>query len=157
MIDIKKQLIGDQFFGAPGAEIKLGSELANQMVAIKCNYKFSRDGGAVGAIKLKDHNGDVVKVPNGFLIWDGVTLVKSQVTSGGAATLSLGANTATDLDNAEAVASFSANAKIAIAPVGTAASAILVTAEREITLTVATAALTAGEFDLFLVGMYQER
>lgn len=157
MIDIKKQLIGDQFFGAPGAEIKLGSELANQMVAIKCNYKFSRDGGAVGAIKLKDHNGDVVKVPNGFLIWDAVVLVKTQVTSGGAATLALGANTTNDIDAAEAVATYAANAKIAMIPVGTAASAVLVTAEREITLTVASFALTAGEFDLFLIGMYQER
>lgn len=157
MLNIQKQLIGDEFFGSPGNEIQLGTELANKVHAIKCNWKFSRDGGAVGAIDLKDHKGDDIVLPAGFLIWDSVILVKTAVTSSGSAELAFAANSANDIKTATAVASFSANAKIAGVPVGTAASAVLCTAQRTPTLTVSVAALTAGELDVFLFGVYQER
>ena len=157
MLTKAKVEIGNKFFGAPGAEIVLGDELASKVHAIKCNWKFSRDGGAVGAIDLKNEDGSDVVLPAGFLIWDSVILVKTTVTSGGSATLAFAAESANDIKTAEAVATFSGNAKVAGIPVGSAASAVLCTASRTPTLTVATAALTAGEFDLFLFGVYQER
>lgn len=157
MLTKAKVEIGDKFFGAPGAEIALGSELSSKVHAIKCNWKFSRDGGAVGAIDLKNEDGSDVVLPAGFVIQDSLIVVKTAVTSGGSATLAFAANSANDIKTAEAVATFAADALIAGIPVGTAASAVLCTAQRTPTLTVATAALTAGELDLFLFGVYQER
>ena len=156
-INIKEQLIGNEFFGAAGSEIQLGTVLANKLDVFKCNWKFSRDGGAVGAINLKDHKGDKVVLPAGFVVWDSAIVVKTAVTSGGLATLAFAANSANDIKTGTAVASFGANAIVAGVPVGTAASAVLCTATRNPTLTVASFALTAGELDVFLFGVYQER
>lgn len=158
MLNQAKEQIGNEFFGAPGAEVKLGTELANKKHVVRCNWKFSRDGGAVGAIDLKDAlTGEDAVLPKGFVVHDSLIVVKTAVTSGGSATLALTANSAADVKAATAVASFSANAIIAGVPVGTALTAVLCTAARTPTLTVAVAALTAGEFDVFLEGFYQER
>jgi hypothetical protein len=160
MLTKAQQKIATDYIASPGlakAEVQLGKELGRAMQAIPCNWKFSRDGGAVGAITLKDENGDPVKLPAGFVVWDSCILVKSQVTSSGLATLAFAANAANDIKTAEAVATFSANARVAGIPVGTAASSVLCTAERTPTLTVASFALTAGELDVFLIGFYQDR
>lgn len=157
MLTLAKQFLANQFFGDAGNQVKLGTELVEKMHVIPCNWKFTRDGGAVGAIDLKDKFGDDVVLPAGFVVWDSAIVVKTAVTSGGSATLAFAANSANDIKTATAVASFSANAIIAGVPVGTAAAAVLCTAERTPTLTVATAALTAGELDVFLIGFYQER
>src|SRR5687768_17258750 len=55
-------------------------------------YDFATDGGAVGAINLR---GD--QIPSGAVVLDTIIDVKTVVTSGGAATVSLGLNTATDV------------------------------------------------------------
>jgi len=148
MLTKAQQQLATEHLASPGllkSELKLGRELGRAMQCIPCNWKFSRDGGAVGAINLKDENGDAVKIPAGF------------VTSGGSATLAFAVESANDIKTAEAVATFSADAIVAGIPVGTAASAVLCTAERTPTLTVATAALIGGELDVMLIGFYQDR
>ena len=160
MLTKAQQQLATEHLASPGllkSELKLGRELGRAMQCIPCNWKFSRDGGAVGAINLKDENGDAVKIPAGFVVWDSAILVKTAVTSGGSATLAFAVESANDIKTAEAVATFSADAIVAGIPVGNAASAVLCTAERTPTLTVATAALIGGELDVMLIGFYQDR
>lgn len=108
----------------------------------KVQYDFAENGGAVGAILL-----DLV-LPDNAVIWDGFFDVVTAPTSGGSATIALGLNTATDLKAATAIASYTGI--VALVPVGTAAAAVKLTAERQLTLTIATAALTAGKINIFL-------
>lgn len=109
---------------------------------VKVTYDFLWHGGAIGAISLP------LKLPNKAIITDGYADVLVAPTSGGAATVALGLNTATDLKAATAIASWTGI--VALVPVGTAATAVKLTAERTLTLTVATAALTAGKINFFL-------
>lgn len=101
-------------------------------------YDFAEDGGAVGAITLR---GD--KVPSGAIVLNAVVDVTTAVTSGGAATVAIHAQSAADLRAADVLATApalsTATPKALLAPIKT-------TAERDITATVATAALTAGAF-----------
>lgn len=152
LITNELRVIGNSMFKWSGVFLKLGNKLKNAAIAVECNYKFSRDGGAVGDINLKDEDGVAVSLPIGTIAWDGVINVKTAVTSGGSATLEHTLVSAGDLKAATAVASFSTDAKLAIIPVGTAASSLIpLVAAKTPKLTVAVAALTAGEYSLHLV------
>jgi hypothetical protein len=109
---------------------------------LKCTYEFAVDGGAVGTLNLP------VTLPAGAIIYGGMIDVDTDPTSGGSATVALGLNTNTDLLAATAIASITG--RVAIVPVFTAASAVKLTAERTLKLTVAVAALTAGKMDIYL-------
>lgn len=112
----------------------------------RAEYDFAVDGGAVGDIALR---GD--KIPQGAIILDTLIHVVTPVTSGGAATLAIKAESAADLNAAAAVSGApwsTAGAKrggltATTAPVKT-------TAERTITATVAAFALTAGKFSVLV-------
>lgn len=110
-------------------------------------YDFATDGGAVGAIVLR---GD--KIPNGAVVLDTIISVTDSVTSGGAATVSLGINSATDVRAAATLSTApkldtEANARAAV----TRATAPLTSdAANDITATVAVAALTAGAFSVLV-------
>lgn len=108
----------------------------------KVTYDFDVHGGAVGSIELP------LELPDNAIIWDGVADVVTAPTSGGSATIALGMNTTTDLKGATAIASWTG--LVALIPVGTAASAVKLTAARTLTLTIGTAALTAGLINFFL-------
>ncbi len=111
-------------------------------------YDFATDGGAVGAIALR---GD--KIPAGALVLRAIVKVATATTSGGAATVSLGIEGAADVraanahDNATTQLSTTGNKVTlltgAVAPVST-------TANRDVTATVAVAALTAGRFSVLV-------
>lgn len=111
---------------------------------LRAKYDFSISGGAVGAIQLLDENGKPAVIPSKCIITKVLVDVITAPTSGGAATIALGANTSTDIKAATAIASYTGI--VACVPVETAASAVKTTADRIVTATIATAALTAGKF-----------
>jgi hypothetical protein len=107
-------------------------------------YDFSVNGGAVGAITL---TGDTI--PAGALVIDAFLIVDTIVTSGGAATVSLGVEGAADLRAAATLATapaLNAAAALKFTAFTGASNPIVTTQARSIVATVATAALTAGVF-----------
>lgn len=109
---------------------------------VKVTYDFAVDGGAVGTLELP------FKLPLGAIVYGGLVDVDTAPTSGGSATIALGLNTNTDLLAATAIASVTG--RVATVPVWTAASAVKLTAERKLKITIAVAALTAGKMDIYL-------
>lgn len=105
-------------------------------------YDFAIDGGAVSTITLR---GDTL--PSGAVITNALLYVHTALTSGGAATVSVGTEAAADINAADAVSGAPWSTTGAKRPDFTATTApIVTTAARAITATVATAALTAGKF-----------
>lgn len=98
-------------------------------------YSFAADGGAVGTFAFG------VKLPSGAVITNVYSDEQTNATSGGAATLQLMAG-ATALTDAEAFSAFAAAQSRALA---SSASAIKISADSELKLAVAGAALTAGK------------
>jgi len=105
------------------------------------DYNFAKHGGAISAITVQ---GDAI--PVGALIVGGAVHVRTACTSGGSATVAIGAVSATDLLAATAVASLSLNALLATVVVAQTANTWIrvATAITGLTFTVAVAALTAG-------------
>ena len=136
----------------PLAKNAVGDLVHKNMNCLKGNYKFSRDGGAVGDINLKDQDGvGLLVVPSGAVIVNAIVHVTTAFTSGGAATIDLNSEAANDLLAAGAVASFSSNAKIqGIPDFGTLADAVITTAARTLSLSVNVAALTEGEANVYV-------
>lgn len=129
-------------------KVQLGSVLQSQRGALRCTYDFAVNGGAVGTVNLKDPDGNDATLPISAIVTQVYIDEVTNVTSGGAATVSVGANTTTDLLAATAIASFSGI--IAGVPVGTAATMVKLTAARTLTASIATAALTAGKLNIFV-------
>lgn len=115
----------------------------------KMTYNFAVDGGAVSTITPANSP----TIPINAIILGGTIDITTTLTSGGAATIALGLGSgaqAAALKAALAVASWTAG-QLALIPVFTAATYYKATAAARLTLTVATAALTAGRFDVNLV------
>lgn len=115
----------------------------------KVTYDFAVDGGAVSTITPTDSP----ELPSKSIILGGTIDITTTLTSGGAATIALGTSagsSTTSLKGATAVASWTAG-QLALVPVFTAATYVKLTAAGKPTLTIATAALTAGKFDINLV------
>lgn len=112
---------------------------------LRAHYDFAVLGGAIGAITLV---GDLI--PSGATIVGGYIEVTTPPTSGGAATISVGTEGAADLQAAAVVsgAPWSTTGRKSVVPAFTGASSIRTTAGRQVTITVATATLTAGVFDV---------
>lgn len=111
------------------------------------NYDFATDGGAVGDIALRGE-----AIPSGAVITDALLLVDTIPTSGGAATIAVKVEGAADIQAAAAIAGApwsTATPKRASAVTATSAP-LVTTASRQPTITVATAALTAGKFKVIL-------
>ena len=112
-------------------------------------YDFSVQGGAVGTVNLKDVNGNNAQLPKGAIITMGIIEVVTSLTSGGSATVALGTGqSGSDLKAALAYGSYTG--LVATIPVETAATSIKLTADNVMTATIATAALTAGKFNVFV-------
>lgn len=116
-------------------------------------YDFATLGGAVGSITLTQHDGPL---PDDFIIQNAFIDVITPLASGGAATGALTTGqSAGDLVAATVVAGApwsTTGQKITIPLLGTIATWIKTTDERDPTLVIATAALTAGAFNVFLEG-----
>lgn len=123
----------------------------NELRTAKCQYDFSVDGGAVGAILPVSG----ATLPSKAIILGGVVDVVTTITGGGGATIALGTSagsSATSLKAATAIASYTGVA-LALVPVFTAATIVKLTASGAIQITVGTAALTAGKFNVILAFM----
>jgi len=109
-------------------------------------YDFATDGGAVGDITLRGGS-----IPSGAIIVDALLHVDTVLTSGGAATVAVKTEGAADINAADAISGApwsTAGAKRADFTATTAP--IKTTAARSIVASVATAALTAGKFKVFV-------
>lgn len=122
----------------------------HQLGCMQAVYDYSVDGGAVGTIGLKDVFGNKALLPSGALIKKVIIHVEAALTSGGLATISVGSEAAGDLKGATAVASYSLAANLDGIPDGAAANIVRLTAERQISIAVAVAALTAGKMHVFI-------
>lgn len=92
-----------------------------------------------------------VSIPDNAIVISGHVDVITAVTSGGAATVAVHLVGANDLLTATAVASLGLAAQVPMAAVKT--TPIKLAAEKAVTVTVGTAALTAGKFDGYIVWM----
>ncbi len=152
-LDPAKYTRAQNFDPLPG----LGDEVSEVLNYKRFVYDFSVQGGVQGLIKLLDEQGNPAVLPNGSLIMSVIIDHVTALTSGGSATIALGANSTNDLKAATAVASWTG--LLAGVPVMTAATAVKVASGtvpiqrnnfyavgKAITITVATADLTAGKF-----------
>lgn len=105
-------------------------------------YDYDKEGGAVGDITLD--RGD--KLPEGAIVTSGVVHSQTAVTSGGSATIALKLNSSGDVLAATAISNFTANALLDVVPDGTASNMVRISSAKYLTMTIATAALTAGKF-----------
>jgi hypothetical protein len=117
----------------------------------KFQYDFSLDGGAIGLITP----GNSPIIPAKAIILGGTIDVTTALTSGGSATIALGLSAggggAAAILAATAVASWTAGITLVTIPKFTTATYIKMTADGRMTLTVATAALLTGVFNVNLV------
>lgn len=127
---------------------KGGYPRATPVQTVRGRYDFAVDGGAVGDIDLT--LGAVI--PTNAIILGGFVEVDTAVTSGGSATVAVKTEGAGDIVAAAAVsgAPWSTTGRKSVVPVFTGATTVKTTAARKIQATVATAALTAGVFDVVL-------
>lgn len=110
----------------------------------RATYDFAVQGGAIGTITLAPY------IPANVIVYGGFFDVVTTFT-GATNTLAIGLNTTTDLLAATAIATYGTIGMHAIIPVATAAAAVKSTAQRQIVLTLATAAVTAGKLFLYLL------
>lgn len=119
-----------------------------RMHVAKATYDFSVDGGAVSSLGLG------VTVPSGAIVYQALIHHETQVAGTGA-DIGVTLQTTDDLlaDAGVELSPWSASAGTVLAgiPVGTAATAIILTADREITVEIEDAALTAGKFHVYVL------
>lgn len=121
--------------------------LSRTLLVVRGEYDFAVDGGAVGNIALTAGT----PIPAGAYVLGCYIEVDTVPTSGGAATISINAESAGDCQAAAAIsgAPWSTTGR----KVGTltlTSAPLKTTAARNIVATVGTAALTAGKFRVFL-------
>lgn len=137
----------------------LGDKIFSHKVCMVGKYDFALQGGAISTINLADAKTSAstiqaLKVPANFVI---TNVIIDRVTSPGAitsGTISLGINSTADLLAATNMTAFDGTSLLAGIPVGTAATAVKVTADTPVTVTIATTALTAGKFYVSIEGFY---
>lgn len=110
-------------------------------------YDFAKHGGAVSTITVGPK-----LIPPQTIITQGIVRVVTACTSAGSATVALHLLTAEDILAATAVASLTLDALIDTVPVGTAATSLICTAHTQLSVVIATAALTAGKIAVTLQG-----
>ena len=142
----------DQFLCVPtsvGAATGVWTALSKVGVRVAyARYNFAVDGGAEATIVPAVNS----TIPDNAIIFGVLVNSTTALTSGGSATIAIGTNagsSTTALKGATAVASYSTDALLAGTPVFTAGTAVKLTAAGAITITVATATLTAGVMDIF--------
>lgn len=111
------------------------------------NYDFATDGGLVGDIALRGE-----ALPLGAIVTDALLIVDTIPTSGGGATIAVKVEGAADIQAAAAIAGApwsTTGAKRASAVTATS-TVVTTTASRQPTITVGTAALTAGKLKVIL-------
>lgn len=110
--------------------------------SVAITYDFAKHGGAVGTIALTP------KVPDDALVVSGMIHVKTAIV-GATATVALHLLSADDVYADGAITAFTLAANLAVVPLA-AASSLKMTAATNLTMTISTAALTAGKFTCYL-------
>lgn len=129
----------------------LGDILFNQVGLLVGEYDFARDGGAIGTISLKDINdtNKALSLPSGAIVTKSYTDVQTACTTSASGTVALTTGeTAADIMAATAAASVTGI--LAGVSVGTAATMKKMTAARTPSVVIATGAITAGKFRVYL-------
>ena len=109
----------------------------------RITYDFAVNGGAISTILL----GPVL--PINTVVYGAVFHVITTFT-GASGTLALGLNTTTDLQTATAIATYGTIGVHALIPVWSAATAIVLTAARQLQFTIATTPISAGKMVIWL-------
>lgn len=114
-------------------------------------YDFAVDGGAVGAINMRPVTSSQSPVPSAAIIDNATIEVLTVPTSAGAATISVGVEAAGDVQAAAAIsgAPWSTVGRKNGTP-QSGATSVKTTAARTPSITVGTAALTAGKLRLLI-------
>jgi hypothetical protein len=115
------------------------STLASRAALASFTYDFAVSGGTAGAIVI-----GAGRIPAGAVIFDGLIHVITAV-EGTSSTLAVSVVGANDILTATAEASLTIGAFLDTVPDGTAANALLVSAESGCTFTIGVADLTAGK------------
>jgi hypothetical protein len=125
-----------------------------QKMSFEYTYDFAKQGGAIGTIFLPGR-----PMPKGFIVTGASFIdVIAAVTSGGAATVSLGVESAVDIRTAQTLATAPALSAIAVVDLATnpafaeETTFIKTTVVRRPLMTIAAFALTAGKFVLVIEG-----
>jgi hypothetical protein len=120
---------------------------------LEAEYDFAVDGGAVGTFTMRSAPGGSLgaanTLPIGAEILSGYIDVLTACLSG-TGTIAINAESAGDVLAATAQAGLTLGRK-SIIPAGTGATAIKTTAARNLGLTIATGAFTAGKFRVVLL------
>jgi hypothetical protein len=113
------------------------------------DYSFAVDGGAISTIALSGSTG----IPSGAIVLAAYIEVVTPPTSGGAATIAVQVESAADIQAAAAVSGAPwSTAGVKLSSARTFATApIKTTADRDISIVVAAATLTAGAFRVYVV------
>lgn len=125
---------------------RLGRELCGKVHVVKAVYDFAVDGGATGDHNLSDEEGNLIVIPSGAIVKQVIIDEVTAVT--GADSIDLNLNTGNDLLNAKDFTGVSGLA--AGIPVSSAATAVKATADRQLTLSINTNAMTAGKLHIYL-------
>lgn len=136
---------------SPGAMAKhrLGTaHISNRIHIAKAKYDFAVQGGTQKTANLVGEDGKPVVLPNKAVIVDCLLDVLTAGAAGGSGTMSISANSAGDLKGTTAAASYTG--RVACVPVGTAATAIKLTADRTLTYTIATTNWTQGKIWVYV-------
>ena len=143
----------DQFICVPtsnGASTGIWTALSKVNVRVAyARYSFATDGGAIATITPAVNS----TIPDNAIVFGGLLNSTTALTSGGSATVAVGTSagsSTTSVKGATAVGSYTADALLATVPVFTAGSAFKMTAAGQITVTIATATITAGVLEVFL-------
>lgn len=123
-------------------------EGTTRLKTLQAEYDFAVDGGAVSTITMRGVDGQGNELPADAVVEMGYIDVETAVASA-TGTVALAAEGAADILAATAQAGLTVGRK-SIIPAGTGASAVKTTVRRNLTMTIATAALTAGKFRLVL-------
>jgi hypothetical protein len=122
----------------------VGSDFGNQENLIRVQYDFSQDAGAIGNLDLMlDADGDVLVELVGIS-------VEEAVTSAGAATVAVGIANSDEFRSAIVLTTFTAGAFVQPETVGLVQK---VADGANVTMSIATAALTAGKMTFIFKAM----
>ena len=131
-------------------QAQLGTQLIEGTIrTMKCQYSFARQGGAISAIKLQTVDGEACRLAkNSVVLYAQIDAITAAV--GTSATISIGTGqAANDIMAATAITTFTTGRFDGL-PFWTAATSIKITADTNPTMTIATTALTAGKFNVFI-------
>lgn len=138
--------------GKVGSDTSIGSVLYSaQQFGTYGQYKFSRDGGAIGTVNLKDQNGVTVKLPANAWISKCFIGVKTAPTSAlSQGVISFGIQSEGILKAGAFATGYSADTLVACIQDGTTSNASRLTGTGTLQMAISSEALTAGQIDVWI-------